>query len=130
MYDVRSSIEQLLTQMEKRKSSRYDVVLRVRYRKPRSGQYHYHETTSLNISATGICLFTEEPLETDRVIHILLYINGYKPPIGISCRVVWCREEVQGLFRIGAEYLEMDSGTHFVRLLLKALSYSLKLSTV
>ncbi len=60
------------------------------------------KTFTSDISYSGMGLYSECPAEEGQIIHILLRHVFVDP---VLAEVRWCREDTQGLYRMGVRFM-------------------------
>jgi len=89
---------------ERRRAPRIDERLQVAFRTLREGAAEPRRTAArtLNLSASGLCLVTQEALRRDDHLAMELSLEGQPGPVMAVGRVVWCdRDEQERSFRVG-----------------------------
>ena len=96
--DVRPQVE------SNRKAERLDASFRVISRKLPGFQ-----ATTVDMSESGLQLLTRGPIDQALVFEMRLEpeMTGYET-VEFRGRVMWCREERRGDWRVGIEYLFLD----------------------
>jgi len=89
-------------QSERRKDERLDERFRVSFRQIRDGAPSGKTvaTKTLNLSASGLCLISPEPLDPEHHLALELSLQGQEEELIAIGRVVWCDREDDG-FRVG-----------------------------
>jgi len=65
------------------------------------------ERNTINMSAGGACIHTDEALEPDSILLIMFEVPGMRTPMKTVARVIWCREEGAAGFHVGLQYISM-----------------------
>jgi hypothetical protein len=89
---------------ERRQSPRIPERCHVAFRTIREGTAEPKRTAAqtLNLSASGLCLVTRQPLARDDHLAMELSLEGHATPVMAVGRVVWCdRDEDERSYRIG-----------------------------
>lgn len=70
------------------------------------------ESSSLNMSPSGICFQLQEPLEEGEKFRVLLYIPRGKEVeiLKVSARMVWQEPQDDGGWRVGAAFEQFAPG--------------------
>ncbi|MGF1511158.1 MAG: PilZ domain-containing protein [Myxococcota bacterium] len=70
------------------------------------------ESSSLNMSPSGICFDLGEPLEEQEQFRVLLYIPRGKEVeiLKVSARMVWQELQEDGRWRVGAAFVQFAPG--------------------
>jgi len=74
--------------MERRKSPRMDVILKVRYR----SKEDFQEALIRSISELGVFLATNAPLDVGYQFFLEIHLRQKKGIIGGKCQVVWVNQ--------------------------------------
>ena len=87
---------------ERRKDERLDERFCVSFRQIRDGAQTGKTiaTRTLNLSASGLCLISPEPLDPEHHLALELSLQGQEEELVAIGRVVWCDREGEG-FRVG-----------------------------
>jgi c-di-GMP-binding flagellar brake protein YcgR len=59
---------------------------------------------TVDLSDTGICLTTRNPLEVGKIVEIQLFLPLSASPLSVTAEVVWSEEEGEG--NMGLQFLE------------------------
>ncbi|MGQ0612949.1 MAG: PilZ domain-containing protein [Planctomycetaceae bacterium] len=91
---------------ERRAAPRRGQNQRVTYRPLRDGIAGVKAvaTETIDLSATGLCLRTKQPLERDTHLALELTLRGQGQPVLAMGRVVWCAAEPAG-YRVGVSFV-------------------------
>lgn len=65
-------------------------------------------TETIDLSATGLCLRTKQPLERDTHLALELSLGTQGEPVVAMGRVVWCAAEPGG-YRVGVSFMWLRS---------------------
>ena len=70
------------------------------------------ESSSVNISPSGMCFLISEPLEDNERMRILLYVPQGKEVeiLRVSARMVWQEDADDEMFRVGAAFEQFAPG--------------------
>jgi len=70
------------------------------------------ESSSVNISPSGMCFLIREPLENSERMRILLYVPQGKEVeiLRVSARMVWQEDADDEMFRVGAAFEQFAPG--------------------
>jgi hypothetical protein len=60
-----------------------------------------------DISASGLCLFSAEPLSLGALLPASVFLGNHAEPFGLMVEVVWCRPS-ESSFLVGARIIESD----------------------
>ncbi|MHC4550363.1 MAG: PilZ domain-containing protein [Planctomycetota bacterium] len=87
---------------ERREHARLPERCRVAFRAIREGAAEPKTAAAetLNLSASGLCLVSPEPLQRDDHLALELSLEGHADPVVAVGRVVWCDKE-EGAYRVG-----------------------------
>jgi hypothetical protein len=87
---------------------RKPVVIRVEVERFQEGL----ESTSVNISPSGLCFDLAHPLEEDERFRVLLYIPRGKEVeiLKVSARMVWQEAQDEGRWKVGAAFVQFAPG--------------------
>ncbi len=87
---------------ERRRAPRIPERLEVAYRRLRDGgaDPKSHAASTLNISASGLCMLASHELERDAHVALELTVAHEDAPLMAVGRVVWCDRTDDG-FRVG-----------------------------
>jgi hypothetical protein len=67
------------------------------------------EGTCLDLSATGLSIAVEQPLEVDTVLDIHINSSGSStPPLNAHTKVVRCSQDEQGQYVLGLEIIQFN----------------------
>ena len=68
----------------------------------------HKEVTTYNLSDTGVCFFTDAPLNEDTIlqIHIPSVLDVKK-----TCVVKWCMKDKEGVYKVGVSFKNEHPGT-------------------
>ena len=66
------------------------------------------EQNSINISAGGACIRTDEPVSQDTVLLLMFEIPGTDAPVKTMARVAWCEDEGAAGYKVGLQYLSLS----------------------
>lgn len=63
------------------------------------------EQNSINMSAGGACIRTDEKLPQDAIVVLMFEIPGMGGPVKTVAKVAWCEEDAAIGFKVGLQYL-------------------------
>lgn len=109
------------TKSEKRKTTRRNAQrlyshLRVQYKKT-GKKVPWHSVGYKDISGVGIGLLVNEAVPVDEKLDIALSLKDDPKPCHVKARVVWCRKEKYGTFKLGLEFEKTESDARLIEML-------------
>ena len=94
---------------ERRRFPRIQQTLTVQCRPHGSLAASWRPVTMVNISAVGIRLLSEQPLESDETFDLQVTLPGSAAPLLIQGRAAWTRMQASGVTESGVEFVNMTS---------------------
>lgn len=92
---------------ERRDFSRVPVPFRVRYRLYRELGESWRQIATVNISAGGMRVRSEEPLEVGGRLEVQITLSSAATPLTVQGCVVWSRSLGAGVNEIGVQFTDL-----------------------
>lgn len=93
---------------ERREFHRVPQRFEVQYRPAGQMSASWHPAVTLNLSAAGVRMATDESLEDDASVELKLQLPNSPQPLVVHGRVIWSQLQASGVCEIGVAFVDQS----------------------